>query len=104
MANELMPNHREMVILSLLLHGELYGRDIRNRYEQRTKEEIPLGSLYVTLDRMEDKGFIKARLGESSHRRGGNRRKYYKLTGAGSTALDRASQRAMTLFGGLAHG
>jgi PadR family transcriptional regulator PadR len=83
-----LPNQREAVILNILLRGELYGREIRERYGQRIRGNLPLGSLYVTLDRMEDKGFVSSRMGESTHERGGNRRKYYRLTGAGVRALN----------------
>lgn len=81
-------NRREGVILSILLNGEKYGREIADEYKERTGNTLPLGSLYVTLDRMESKGFLRGRLGESSHERGGNRRKYFKITGIGHRALD----------------
>lgn len=83
-----IPNDREAAIMEVLIRGELYGREIRNGYERRTDAEMPLGSLYVTLDRMEAKGFLASRMGESSSERGGNRRKYYKLTGSGISGLN----------------
>ena len=83
-----LPSQREAVILASLINGEKYGREIRNAYEHETKRKMPLGSLYVVLGRMEDKyGFIKSRMGESGHKYGGNRRKYFKITGLGETAL-----------------
>ena len=63
-----------VVLLAVLLHGELYGRELRDRYAERTRTDLPLGSLYVTLDRMADKGLLTSRMGESAHERGGNRR------------------------------
>ncbi|NOT01907.1 MAG: helix-turn-helix transcriptional regulator [Phycisphaerales bacterium] len=81
-------NQREAELLAITINGERYGRDIRNQYEQRTDRKLPLGSLYVTLDRMEDKGYLTSRMGESAHNRGGYRRKYYKITGAGQRALN----------------
>ncbi len=62
--------------------------EIRDEVEKRTGKPIPLGSLYVTLDRMESAGFVTSRLGESSHDRGGNRRRYFKLTGKGIKAYN----------------
>ena len=85
-------NQRELVFLATLLHGERYGLEIRDDVEKRTGKAVPLGSLYVTLDRMEAAGLIKSRLGESSHDRGGNRRRYFKLTGAGVKAYNEAAQ------------
>ena len=94
-------SYRELVLLSVLTAAdEKYGRQIREEYKQRTKEEMPLGSLYVTLDRMEDKGFIRGRMGESASERGGNRRKYYRITANGRTTLQRAQTAAFANFGG----
>lgn len=98
-----MPSQREAVILASLLHGERYGRDIRSEYERRTKQSLPLGSLYVTLDRLEEKGFIRSRLGESASERGGNRRKYFKITAAGVGALNEARQWAAAVSGAPTH-
>ena len=86
-----LPNQREGIILSILVLGEKYGREIRNDYETRTKHEMPLGSLYVTLDRMEGKGFISSRLSDTESIRGGNRRKYFKLTASGLGIVERGS-------------
>ena len=78
---------REAQLLSILINGEKYGLEIRDEYRKRTNEDLPLGSLYVTLDRMEEKGFVKTWMGESVHESGGNRRKYFKLTASGQTAI-----------------
>jgi DNA-binding PadR family transcriptional regulator len=82
-----LPSQREAAILSILINGEKYGREIRNEYEERTGRSLPLGALYVTLSRMEDGGLVNSRMGESVHERGGNRRKYFKMTGLGEHAL-----------------
>ena len=87
MAKEKLPSQREAVVLSILINGEKYGCEIRNDYEKRTRRKMPLGSLYTTLSRMEGYGFVKTRMGESSHERGGNRRKYFRVTGMGERAL-----------------
>ena len=83
-----LPNTTEAAILAILLNGERYGLEIREQYHKRTGHRMPYGSLYTTLHRIEDKGFIRARYGASTHRRGGNRRKYFSLTAKGSSALD----------------
>ena len=93
-------NDREAVILMLLSPGEKYGRAIRDAYEKETGKKMPTGSLYVTLDRMEKKGFLDSRVGESTHERGGNRRTYYEVTGHGARAL----QAYELMNGGLGQG
>lgn len=86
--SKIMPNRREAVLMAILLHGEKFGREIRDKYEERMKQAMPLGSLYTTLDRMEEHGFIKSRQGESNPERGGNRRRYFKITASGIDALN----------------
>lgn len=85
---EKLPSWREAVVLSILMNGERYGREVRNEYKKRTGKIMPLGSLYTTLTRMEHYGFVDSWMGESCHERGGNRRKYFKMTGLGERALN----------------
>lgn len=85
-----MPSDREAVILQILISGEKYGLQLREEYERRTKESMPLGSLYTTMRRMEEAGYVTNRYGEEddTHDRGGNRRKYFKIEGDGIRAVD----------------
>jgi DNA-binding PadR family transcriptional regulator len=91
---------REAEILMILVSGEKYGRAIRDEVQKRTNRAMPLGSLYTTLDRLEDKGFINSWMGESEHDRGGNRRKYYRITASGRRSLDEVQTWAASLLGG----
>lgn len=81
------PSSREAVLLAILINGPKYGLEVRDTFQKRTGKPLPLGSLYVTLDRMEAKGFLKSKLTESVHPRGGNRRKEYRITGMGAQVL-----------------
>jgi PadR family transcriptional regulator PadR len=82
-----LPNEREGVVLASLIAKERYGLNIRDEYESRTRCSMPLGSLYVMLDRMEEKGLVKSRYGESTSERGGNRRRYFRATVVGVRAV-----------------
>jgi PadR family transcriptional regulator PadR len=77
----------ETRIMSALIFGEKYGLEIIDKIEKDTKKSISLGGLYTTLHRLEKKGYLKSRWGEATAERGGNRRRYYKLTGIGEKAL-----------------
>ena len=92
-------NTREAEILSILINGEKYGREIRDEYEKRTGRSMPFGSLYTTLERIDQKGYIRSRLGEGTHVRGGNRRKYYRLTASGTAALNEFELWAASIAG-----
>ena len=92
-------NPREAVILGILLNGERFGREIRDEYEKRTSDAMPVGSLYTTLERMEEYGFVTSREGEPSDERNSHRRRYFKLTGEGRRALEAAEMMSAAIRG-----
>ena len=76
-------------ILSVIEFKSLYGLEIADSIKKATegKVVIPVGSLYPILKRLEAKGFIKSEWGETTEVREGARRRYYSLTGTGSSVL-----------------
>ncbi len=102
--NTTLANDTEAVVLASLIRGELYGLQVRDEYRRRTGVDMPLGTVYALTDRMEKKGLLSSRLGESTAERGGGRRRYFKITGAGMKALN-ALREAIELpkLGGLAN-
>ena len=53
------------------------------------RRQFKIGSLYPALHALEKKGLLESRWGDDTpDNRGGARRRYYKLTGQGVTALD----------------
>lgn len=71
-------------ILTVLLGQELYGLQICQAIEEASggQQTLKVGSLYPSLHRLEKKRFVTSRMGSSGiESRGGNRRKYYKITG-----------------------
>lgn len=91
-----VPSLREIAIMAILQNGERYGLEIREQYEKRTPDTLPLGSLYVVLRRLEDLKLVTSRVGESVAEFGGNRRKYFTLTAAGNRSLRAAEQIVLT--------
>lgn len=76
----------EFAILAVLAEERLYGYQIAQRIEERTRGELhfTLASLYPMLYALEKRGWIKGSW-ESSH--AGRKRRYYRLTAAGSRQL-----------------
>ena len=81
----------EVVILAILEHESHHGYEIANLIEQRSGGHLrfTLASLYATLYRMEDRGWIKGRWIEKAGQR---RRCHYRITEAGRRTL--STQRA----------
>lgn len=90
----------EELIMTALLNRELYGLMIAKAIEEVSNGEkkIGVGSLYPKLHKLEKKGYIESYWGEDRpEERNGARRKYYKLTGLGSEALDNAQKLRINL-------
>jgi PadR family transcriptional regulator, regulatory protein PadR len=77
----------ETLILAALETQELYGLSIIERIKETTGQSLSLGGLYTTLHRMEQKGLVTSRWGESTEVRQGARRRYYQITALGQQAL-----------------
>ena len=80
-----------LVLLALLRLGNgAYGASIRREIQQRTHRDVPIGSIYVTLARLEKKKMVVSYAGDPSHERGGRGRKHYLMNDPGERALGRA--------------
>jgi DNA-binding PadR family transcriptional regulator len=76
---------KETLILELLCaQGELYGLQLVSASKRRLKR----GTVYVTLGRMEDKGYITSRLEDAPPEMGGMPRRMYSPTPLGRRVLD----------------
>ena len=80
----------ELVILAIVEHESHHGYEIAKLIERRTdgKLRFTLASLYSTLYRLEDRGWLKGRWVEKAGQR---RRCYYRITENGRMVL--AAQR-----------
>jgi PadR family transcriptional regulator, regulatory protein PadR len=84
-------------ILTVLLGREFYGLEILDFLNPERPIQLSFGSLYPALNRLEKKGFISWRWGDVQDGSGGARRKYYKVTGLGSSVLGEVQQYRMAL-------
>jgi len=75
---------KETVILELLLDGhEMYGLELVGASRKRLKR----GTVYVTLQRMEEKGYVKSRT-ETASGEAGLPRRLYQATASGRRLFD----------------
>lgn len=84
--SNLLQGTLDLLILKSLSLGEMHGLGVARRVEQVTKGtfQVKPGSLFPSLHRMEEAGWLESSWGESANRR---RAKYYKLTAAGRRQL-----------------
>jgi transcriptional regulator len=77
----------DLLILKAVSLGPQHGWAISERIHDvsRATLQVPQGSLYPALHRLERRGWIRARWGTSDNNR---RAKYYELTASGRRQLD----------------
>jgi len=92
--------HFEQLILTAIvaLGNKAYGVTIHEKVEQlAAPKSVAPGAIYVTLDRLEDKGFVRSWLADPTPERGGRRKRYYQLHAAGERALEEALKAALRM-------
>ena len=89
---DLLQGTLEILILKAVSLGPLHGYGILLRIQQMSggRLEIPQGSFYIALYRIEHKGWIKGEWGESENNR---KAKFYQLTAAGSRQLKSEAEK-----------
>ena len=93
----------EQLVLAALvrLGADGYGMSVREEIEERTGRDLAIGAVYATLDRMETKGYVRSRIGESTAERGGKARRYYKMLPKGEAVLRDALRQLNSMVAGL---
>ena len=87
-------SHKESLILELLVeHGQMYGLELVTASRRGLKR----GTVYVTLGRMEDKGYVTSWLEDAPPRAGGLPRRIYRATPLGRLLLTAWTERARQL-------
>lgn len=78
----------ELVLLTVAaLMSDAYSVAICDELEKRTGRSVKLGVVHAVLNRLEEKGMTKSKLGEATRARGGKRKRYYAVTNGGKAAL-----------------
>lgn len=98
---ELPQGTLHLLILQTIALEPLHGWAISQRIQQITRDvvQVPQGSLYPALHRLERRGWVAASWQVSDHHR---RAKYYRLTAAGRKQLEQETgdwQKLVTAVG-----
>ncbi len=89
----------EFVLLVLYqIEGEAYGNNIRKKLAEVTGKYWSIGSVYVPLDRLENKGLVKSFTGKITPERGGRAKRCYEITKGGLERLAELQKAHNTLW------
>lgn len=90
----------QLVLTAILaLPGDAYGVTIHRKVEDLTSPRTAsLGAVYITLDRLEDKGMISSRLSDPTAERGGRSKRCYELEAKGERVLQESAVTAKRIW------
>jgi DNA-binding PadR family transcriptional regulator len=92
----------QLLLLAVLRLGdEAWAEPILDELRIQTGRVASPGSMYVTLDRLETKGFLRSRVADVRADRGGRPRRYVTVTAKGLRALRASRDALMNLWRGL---
>lgn len=84
-----------LLLAVMRLGDDAYGIAMRREIEDRTGRSVSPGAIYPTMDRLEEKGYVRSYMGEPTPERGGRSRRYFSLRPEGYEAL-RSAHAAFT--------
>jgi DNA-binding PadR family transcriptional regulator len=92
----------QMALLAVLrLESGAYGVTVLREIEERTGRSVSRGALYVTLDRLETKGYLRSRLADPTPERGGRAKRYFHVTASGLRVLQTSREALLRMWKGL---
>jgi len=90
----------QLVLTAILtLREDAYGLTIHSEVQELARSKtISLGAVYVTLDRLEDKGMVASWLSDPKPERGGRAKRCYRLEALGERALQESAATAKRVW------
>jgi PadR family transcriptional regulator, regulatory protein PadR len=93
-----------VMLATLRLGDDGYGVTIQEAIRKATGRDLTLGTIHKTLVRLEAKGMIASRMGDTAPYRGGRRKRHYRVTAAGLKVLRASIHALRRMAAGLAVG
>lgn len=90
----------ELVLLVVgTLYDDAYGLAIVDELELKTGRSVMISSVHKSLVRLEEKGYVKSRMGGATETRGGRDKRLYTLTPAGVKVINQSKELRNELWG-----
>ena len=91
-----------LVLLAVLqCRDEAYPLALRDAIENRTGRPASRAAVFITLERLEDKGLVVSRYGDPTPVRGGRSKRYFTATPSGVAAVKRSVAMVSSMTAGL---
>jgi PadR family transcriptional regulator, regulatory protein PadR len=76
-----------LLLVGILGDDDAYAFRIADEFESQTGRAVSIGAVHSTLDRLENKGFLKSAMGNATAERGGRRKRIFTITALGKKVL-----------------
>ncbi len=91
-----------MILLAVIQLGEeAYGVPISRELERHRGQDVSVGSVYATLERLESKGLVSSSLGDPTPERGGKAKRFFRVTKLGLHQVQATRRVLSKLWGEL---
>jgi DNA-binding PadR family transcriptional regulator len=87
-----------LLVIGILGKEDAYALKIAEEFKRQTGRDVSIGAVHSTLDRLDQKGFVKSELGEATAIRGGKRKRIFTITAQGKRVLQEAMHFRMSLW------
>lgn len=78
----------EVILLTVvMLQEEAYGVAVTKEIASQLNRKISVSAVHATLHRLSEKGYVTSNMRGATAERGGRRKRYFKITSAGSRIL-----------------
>lgn len=102
MTREALGEFEQLVLLAVVQLGDgVYGVPIAEEIERRTRRSVSTAAVYVTLRRLEQKGFLSSSMSAPTAERGGKARRCVRVTRTGLQGLRTTRQALDSMWEGL---
>ena len=92
----------ELVLLVVaILQDNAYGVAIQKEILEQSNRKVTISTVHAALYRLENKGYVEAEYGEATAKRGGRRKKLFKVTFGGEAALTRSRELRNKLWNSI---
>jgi PadR family transcriptional regulator len=79
----------ELILLAVLrLGADAHGGTVRDELRVRAGRTVTVSTVYVTLMRLEEKGYVRSWKGKATAERGGKAKRHFELRPEGLKALE----------------
>ena len=86
--SQTLAEFEELVLLAVLRRaGEAYGAPLQRELAEQADRHVSVSTIYVTLVRLEKKGFLTSSKGAPTAERGGKAKRLFEVTPEGAEAL-----------------